>query len=648
MKFSFIQEPQIAPNGERAVYVKRMIDEHKKYQSHLFMIDLNTQEERSFTQGEATLQTPRFSPDGKQIAFVSKRSGKNQVWLIPVDGGEARQLTDFPNGANDPIWAPDSNSLIVTAPLRANQTVDSEKDEKDDETLTAYTTEHIKYKADGIGLLDETFKQLIHIQLSDQSTTQLTDGDFNHADPAFSPDGKQLAFVANREDDAHYLLSNDLYLLHLNSKQLTKHTNNDFRLEKPIFSPNGEKISMIGNNMEYTGATLARVLIYDLTKQTMTALTSEFDAMCQDVSSNDMGTGGPSAGAVWSKNGEHLYFLASDHGATSLYQVDFKKQVKKIFGEKEQVYQFSFNERQDQCLLSVSDPKTPGDLHVYDLHENRATRLTHANQSWLDQHTLAKPETFHCTSKDGTPLHGWIQKPLQFQKDKQYPLIVEIHGGPHMMYSFGFMHEFQVLAEKGYGVLYINPRGSHGYGQHFANANRGDYGGGDYQDIMAAVDYALEHFDWIDSERLGVTGGSYGGFMTNWIVSHSQRFKAAVTQRSISNWHSFFGVSDIGYFFTDWELQASILTDPDKLWFHSPIRYVNQIETPLLILHSEEDHRCPIEQAEQLYVALKMRKKTTRLVRFPKSNHGLSRNGEPSLRIERLNEMTNWFDRYLL
>ncbi|WP_144032275.1 S9 family peptidase [Amphibacillus jilinensis] len=648
MKFSFIQEPQIAPNGEWAVYVKRMIDKQKKYQSNLVMIDLNTQQERLFTQREGTLQTPRFSPDGKQIAFVINRSGKNQVWIIAVDGGEAQQLTDFPNGASHPVWSPNSQSLVVTAPLQANQSINSEQDEEDEEALRAYTTERIKYKADGMGLLDETFKQLIHIQLSNQSTQQLTDGAFNHIDPSFSPNGKHIVFVANREEEGDYLLTNDLYSLHLDSQHLTKYTNGGFRLEKPIFSPNGEKISIIGNDMEYEGATLARVLVYDLHKQKMIALTSEFDVTCQDVAINDMGTENSSAGAVWSKDSEHLYFLASDHGATSLYQVDFTKQVNKVFGDKVQIYQFSFDEKQGRCLLAMSDPNTPGDLHVYNLNENKATRLTHANQSWLDQHALAKAETFHCTCKDGTPLHGWIQKPLQFQKDKQYPLIVEIHGGPHLMYSFGFMHEFQVLAEKGYGVLYINPRGSHGYGQHFVNANRGDYGGGDYQDIMAAVDYALEHFDWIDSERLGVTGGSYGGFMTNWIVSHSQRFKAAVTQRSISNWHSFFGVSDIGYFFTDWELQANLLTDPDKLWFHSPIRYVNQIETPLLILHSEEDHRCPIEQAEQLYVALKMRKKTTRLVRFPKSNHGLSRNGDPSLRIERLNEMTNWFDRYLL
>ena len=238
-------------------------------------------------------------------------------------------------------------------------------------------------------------------------------------------------------------------------------------------------------------------------------------------------------------------------------------------------------------------------------------------------------------------------KPVGFEAGKKYPLIVEVHGGPHMMYSNAFMHEFQVLTAKGYGVLYINPRGSHGYGQAFVDAVRGDYGGGDYHDIMDATNFAINHFDWIDEDRLGVTGGSYGGFMTNWIVGHTNKFKAAATQRSISNWVSFYGVSDIGYFFTEWEHKTNKLDDIDKLWEISPLRYVNNIETPLLILHSEKDYRCPIEQGEQLYVALKHQDKPTRFVRFPESNHELSRNGDPALRISRLNEIIEWFDTYI-
>lgn len=204
------------------------------------------------------------------------------------------------------------------------------------------------------------------------------------------------------------------------------------------------------------------------------------------------------------------------------------------------------------------------------------------------------------------------------------------------------MNEFQILAAEGYAVLYVNPRGSHGYGQDFVNAVRGDYGGSDYQDLMLAVDYVLAEFEFINETRLGVTGGSYGGFMTNWIVGHTNRFKAAVTQRSISNWISFYGVSDIGYYFTEWQIDGDF-RDVDKLWKHSPLAYVEKVETPLLILHSEKDYRCPIEQAEQLYISLKRLGKETKFVRFPEENHELSRSGKPSLRKNRLNYIVEWF-----
>lgn len=215
------------------------------------------------------------------------------------------------------------------------------------------------------------------------------------------------------------------------------------------------------------------------------------------------------------------------------------------------------------------------------------------------------------------------------------------------MYGQTFFHELQLLAAKGYVVLYTNPRGGHGYGQQFVDAVREDYGGKDYTDLMSAVDYALENYDFIDQERLGVTGGSYGGFMTNWIVGHTNRFKAAVTQRCISNWLSFYGVSDIGYFFTKWELGKNLLEDPAKLWDFSPLKYAENVETPLLIVHGELDFRCPIEQAEQMFVALKHLRKEVEFVRFPGANHELSRSGKPEMRIERLNHITRWFEEYL-
>lgn len=242
-------------------------------------------------------------------------------------------------------------------------------------------------------------------------------------------------------------------------------------------------------------------------------------------------------------------------------------------------------------------------------------------------------------------IEGWVLKPYGFEEGKTYPMILQIHGGPATAYGNGLHHEMQLMASKGYVVLYTNPRGSHGYGHEFVNGVIGDYGGMDYEDIMAGVDYALENFNYIDQNQLFVTGGSYGGYMTNVIVTRTDRFKAAVTQRSICNWHSFYGTSDIGFFFTEWQHgDADLWDDVEKLLKVSPLTHARNVKTPILILHSEQDLRCPMEQAEQWYVALKRLGVETKLVRFPDENHDLSRSGKPKHRLERLQHLIGWFD----
>jgi len=280
--------------------------------------------------------------------------------------------------------------------------------------------------------------------------------------------------------------------------------------------------------------------------------------------------------------------------------------------------------------------------NVYVLESNTETCLTDYNQELLAEVFLSEPEEFWYKGVDGWDIQGWMMKPIGFEEGKTYPLITQIHGGPHTQYGCSFFHEYQMLASSGFGVMITNPRGSHGYGQTFVDAVRGDYGGKDYGDLMLAVDYA-ENLPWVDKDRLGVTGGSYGGFMTNWIVGQTNRFKGAVTQRCISNWMSFYGVSDIGYYFTEYEVGGNPWDNVEMMLKHSPITYVKNVKTPLLIIHSEQDMRCPIEQSEQTYVYLKRLGVKTRLVRFPGANHNLSRTGKPKLRLERLAHIAGWF-----
>ncbi|PAD34788.1 S9 family peptidase [Terribacillus saccharophilus] len=649
LEFSFLSDPQLSPDGKWVVFVKRVINEKEKYQSNLFLLHVDSKETTQFTQGNFSDVQPRWSPDGRYIFFVSNRSGKQQIWKIAFSGGEASQVTTFKRGASQSVLSPDGTKLIVTVPLTASDSLeDKETKEKTEEKLKPYITTNLQYKSDAKGFSDETFDHLALIDLETGTQTLLTDGQYNHHSPAFSPAGMHVAYSANRSEDPEQTFFSDIYQLDLATNDTEKLTSSDKRFYTPNYSPDGTKLSLLGDDLEYTGATLTRVWSLDLATKELSCLTSEWDVECHDVAINDMGTGAASSGAVWSKTNDAVFFLASELGSTHLYQVTLDKNITKVIGGKRQVYAYSTDKNQDRFVYAVSQSAAiPGDLFVSTLSGSDEQRLTAVNENLLQTKTVSTPEDFRFKANDGTELQGWIMKPTGFKDGETYPLVLEIHGGPHAMYSHAFMHEFQVLASKGYGVLYMNPRGSHGYGQQFVDAVRGDYGGIDYDDVMVAVDYALENYDWIDASRLGVTGGSYGGFMTNWIVGHTNKFKAAVTQRSISNWLSFYGVSDIGYFFTEWEHKTTVMEDPEELWRISPLCYVKDVQTPLLILHSENDYRCPIEQAEQLYIALKQQKKPTRFVRFPESNHELSRSGDPGLRIIRLNEITDWFDQYL-
>ncbi|GAA0492895.1 S9 family peptidase [Salinibacillus aidingensis] len=652
LKFSFISDPQVSPDGNWVVFVKRTIHKQKDYQSSLYVMNIQTRELIPFTQGDNRDTSPRWSPDGKTILFTSNRSGTNQIWKISFHGGEAQQVTFFKNGASQPVWSPDGRSILCTTSLKENQSIeetesDAKASKEQEKEPEPYITTRLKYKANGQGLLEEKFSQLVFIDLETGEKTQLTEGSYHHNNAAFSPDGKRVAFSANRSEDPDFTMISDIYELDLNSKILTKLTNSEGMYTAPNYSHDGKKLSILGHNMEYKGATLTRVWTLDLHSKELICLTGDWDTEVNDVAINDLATGAGSPGAVWTANDDGLYVLASERGNTHLYHIGLDQRITTVAGGKRQIYAFGLDQHRRQAVIGVSDPQIPCDLYHVSLDSRKETRLTEANQHWLLDKQVSLPDEINFTARDGLSLQGWLMKPVDFEEGKKYPLIVEIHGGPHMMYSNSFMHEFQVFAEKGYGVLFMNPRGSHGYGQEFVDAVRGDYGGKDYEDIMDAVDYVVEKFNWVDHERLGVTGGSYGGFMTNWIVGHTHRFKAAATQRSISNWFSFYGVSDIGYFFTEWELKTDKLDEPDKLWKHSPIRYVNEVETPLLIIHGEEDHRCPIEQGEQMYVALKHQHKPVKFVRFPESDHELSRSGKPKLRIDRLNEMAEWFEEYL-
>jgi dipeptidyl aminopeptidase/acylaminoacyl peptidase len=359
----------------------------------------------------------------------------------------------------------------------------------------------------------------------------------------------------------------------------------------------------------------------------------------------------PSSGGLsWAPDGRRVFFMYAEGGDTQIASITTSGGAVRpeTTGHHELIgCTLDRDARRVACV--ESDPVSPGEVVIRDLggEAGPLRRLTDFNGPLLRSLALASPERFEFPGAEGWPIEGWVMRPPAAAADLRRPTVLEIHGGPHAAYGSGFFHEFHLLSAQGYGVLYMNPRGSQGYGQAFTAATRHDWGGKDYEDLMRGVEAALAAFPWIDPDRLGVAGGSYGGFMTNWVVGHTRRFRAAVTMRGISNAYSQWGTSDLAYQKGLWEYPGDPWENPQFYLERSPITYVRQIHTPLLILHSEQDLRCPMEQAEQLFTALKKQGTPTLLVRFPNEGHDLSRKGQPRHRLERLRHIVNWFQTYL-
>ncbi|MBB4823603.1 dipeptidyl aminopeptidase/acylaminoacyl peptidase [Sporosarcina luteola] len=642
-----VTNPHIAPNGKEAVFVKTHIDEEEnKYVANLYHIDLETNEVTQWTYGKQRVSSPEWSADGTQLAFLSNREEKNQLYVLSAKGGEARKVTTLEKGVSSFAWSPCGEKIWINAPVKEGKTF-TDKEEKDDKKKPEpVRVTKMKYKADGVGLLpQDTYRHIGVVDLATEEVTQFTEGNHQYGLQAVSHDGKKLVMSVNREENQDFEFRQPLLLVDMETKEETVIVEEEGYYGGAAFSFDDRYISFTGSDRSFQNATHSELYVYDTKRGNRLNVTESIDAPVGDVTVADHQQGASAPAAVWTKD-DHLYFQLATMGDVRLYFATLEGELYPASPENEHVYGYDVAGDGTFALVTVTDPTNPGELYKLTIATGERQALTSFNETFVNEVELIKPEAIQFKGSKDWDVHGWLMKPAGWKQGEKYPLVVNIHGGPHAMYANTFFHEMQLLAAQGWGVLYVNPRGSHGYSQEFVDAVRGDYGGGDYEDIMAAVDYALEENAWIDKERLGVTGGSYGGFMTNWIVGHTDRFKAAVTQRSICNWISFFGVSDIGYYFSDWQILAD-MKNVDTLWNHSPLKYAENVETPLLILHSEKDFRCPIEQAEQLYITLKSMGKETEFVRFPDADHNLSRTGTPNLRIERLNEITSWFAKYL-
>lgn len=650
IKLKFVDGVVISPDEtEVAINVRYVDEDRKKYFSHIYMMSTDGSNLRQFTSGENTDSLPVFSPDGNWMAFTSKRGEKKGLYIMPRSGGEARLLSEMEGSYSDISFSPDSKKILCI--FRKFDELPKGKDGKKEQPVFRHVT-RLFYKMDNYGFFPQEEGQIWIFDTSEGKGTQLTKGGYTKSTPRFTPDGKFIAYVTNIQRNPDLESDRmDLFIMPTKGGKAKLIPTPAGPIHVIRISPDGKWIAYVGHDNPNDSWGVTNLHIWKVPVRgggKAVDLTKNLDRMCVDETISDT-VEAHSAGLLeWSGDGRWIYFVVSDAGSTNVHRVSASgRNLEKITDGKQHVMCSSVDGKTTKLAMTISNHLQPAEVYVMSLNSSKAKpiKLTSFNKSLLDEIMLSRPEEVIFRSTGNYPVHGWIVRPPDFKPGRKYPSVLEIHGGPRVQYGNTFFHEMQLLAANGYVVYYGNPRGGQGYGEKHADTITNGWGTVDYEDCMAFADY-MEAKPYIDRKKMGVTGGSYGGYMTNWIVGHTNRFAAAITQRSVVNMESMFGSSDIGFAMTR-EIYGTPYNNQESWRRMSPLTYVKKIRTPLLISHSEQDLRCPIEQAEQLFISLKMLGRTVEFIRFPEEPHGLSRCGRPDRRLARLEWFVKWFDRYL-
>ncbi len=633
-KIVFVSAPNIGIHG-KILFLRTTTDLDKNiYVSQLWIYDNGAL--YPLTKGPSD-KYGKWSPSGDLVAFINnQRPGKppnekekgSGLWLIRTKG-EPWFLHWFPNGVSSFHWFSDSRRILVLSNRG-----------KIDENVKIIDTMPIWYNGVGWVYGFQGWVYVVEVDNGEIWEPEISIGkeqDIVYATP--SPDGRKIAYVLRI--DRRKPILHEIHVFDLGSSEDYTVIKEPMRVIKIVWSPDGKYLVFKGNRLPRGLASNHRLWIIDSSQRGQEPiLVNDFDRNHANNMNCDSRGFGHGNDLHWDID-NYIYYLAAWGGEVRLYRIKPFSNEPELLVSGGVVDEFSvYNGKVAYTYMTSSHPN-----ELYLLENSKQEKLTGFNDGLVERWGLKKPEKIVFKASDGVLVEGWILR--SYNGEGKKPTILEIHGGPKTAYGEGFMFEFHLLASNGYNVIYSNPRGSDGYSEEFADI-RGRYGERDYLDLMGFVDEIMKRYgDEIDEEKLGVTGGSYGGFMTNWIVGHTNRFKAAVTQRSISNWFISFGATDIGYYFDADQIGGLPWDIPEKFLEKSPLSYVKNIETPLLIIHSLEDYRCHVAEATSLYTALKLLGRETRLILFPEENHDLSRRGKPKHRVERLKHILEWFNKYL-
>lgn len=655
-ELSWIEDPRLSPDGKIVAFVRAEIDrEENKYRRSIWLGAADSSSPvRRFTTGKSDL-SPRWRPDGTQIAFVSTRDGRPQIFIIASSGGEAIRLTDLPHGATNPTWSPDGNWIAFTSRLNADERRREAKGEFPPRDPTKRKTffegleKEDKRKADprvisrlpyrtGTDFLDDRRSHLFVIEAKEGAKPRrVTDGEWTFDPPTWSADGDFLYSGSTRnpkrDDDSE--IDHDILRVRVRDGRMEWIGEKDYSTSEAEESPDGKWVAYVRIHHKLPAAEPAELVVRSSHgRETARSISRTLDRSI--------------GGFHWSSDGRALYFSLLDRGRVEIYRANPATTTATRVISGSRVIE-SFDVQATTVVFNVSTDTKSSDLFSANTQGRYERRLTKFNEEYESTHQIQRHEEFWYDAPDGRKIQGWLIYPKNFNPRHKYPLLVEIHGGPHVMWAPGartMWHEWQVFANRGYVVFYCNPRGSDGYGREHFGVIKENWGDADAPDILAGVDNVTRR-GFIDTSRMAITGGSYGGFMTVWILGHDRRFAAAFSARGVYNLISFHGTTDFNYYW-DHEFGGTPWESFEAHWNHSPLAYVKNIHTPLVIKHSDLDYRVPINDAEQLFVALRKLKRTVQFVRYPREGHELSRSGEPQHRVDRLERMLAWFDKYCM